>query len=356
MPFNLQPAQVMEGMSSASRSTALDRFCAISMLTLFIYERILVSKREVRLILIRSFSLVSCLYVAMNVLVFVYLVLHAALSWDATVSCESPYIIAIAAGATASALYLIYGTIAALRVYAINGRNYIMPSIILTLFIVGLVGNVYYCVNLSSTTPQAEADCVVVLGNPHMMNNFDILLHICNVTAEALVLFATWRKTYSILIWSRTFYVDRDAPLTWLLLRDGTMYFSVLLALNIVTSVLWVTDVLPNATLFFHTLSTILLSHFFMNLREAASPLPSYPSSDLYFGRSVLGNIGNTLSYKPEDEVTGHSDDEDEEIETEQRTFEDVSGLGLYTLESHHPDFYAVPKLGTTLTVSDFSL
>ncbi|KAH9929396.1 uncharacterized protein B0H18DRAFT_1117435 [Fomitopsis serialis] len=113
--------------------------------------------------------------------------------------------------------------------------------------------------------------------------------------------------------------VHQKATLTTLLLRDGTIYFSVLLALNVAGAVLYTTDIFRDFSLIFHTISTILLSRFFLNLRDAVlvPSMPSHPSqicSDLEFS-GVLGNIGGSLAFneaETDDEAMEDSDNEGE--------------------------------------------
>ncbi|KAH9840586.1 uncharacterized protein C8Q71DRAFT_414540 [Rhodofomes roseus] len=79
----------------------------------------------------------------------------------------SAYRLAVAAACIGSALFLIYGVIAALRVYAITGRSYIVPSIIICLFLGGIIARIFYSLHLYAVPNLAEStQCVVASGLP----------------------------------------------------------------------------------------------------------------------------------------------------------------------------------------------
>ncbi|KZT68567.1 hypothetical protein DAEQUDRAFT_727684 [Daedalea quercina L-15889] len=84
--------------------------------------------------------------------------------------------------------------------------------------------------------------CIVIYEIPERIDKLEIALRVCYVTAEILVLIATWFQTYSVHQWAKG--IGRAAPLTRLIFRDGTIYFSALVALNIAAVVLWTRDVL----------------------------------------------------------------------------------------------------------------
>ncbi|KAH9841408.1 uncharacterized protein C8Q71DRAFT_328133 [Rhodofomes roseus] len=134
----------------------------------------------------------------------------------------------------------------------------------------------------------------------------------CNAAVDALVLFATWRVTWSVAKIGRS--TDLKVSLTSLLLRDGSVYFGVLLILNILNATLWLTHVYNNITVFSNVFSIILLSHFFLNLRTAAlNPNDSTTEqtshmSDIRF-TSALGNFGSAVAGSSTDDGTERGDE-----------------------------------------------
>ncbi|OCH87695.1 hypothetical protein OBBRIDRAFT_837171 [Obba rivulosa] len=130
------------------------------------------------------------------------------------------------------------------------------------------------------------------------------------IAADILILFVTWSKTYGTLRNARR--SDIKVPISTLLLRDGTLYFIVLLVVNIMNIVGWYTDVfVETASLFSTPLSSIIITHFLLNLRQAANaPEDDNHVDTLYlsfvhsgdsgvrFG-SFVDNIGADLVHNP---------------------------------------------------------
>ncbi|KAI0940620.1 hypothetical protein AcW1_003768 [Taiwanofungus camphoratus] len=92
-----------------------------------------------------------------------------------------------------------------------------------------------------------------------------------------------------------------------LLLRDGTIYFGVLFGLNVIQIILYTTDALAYSSLFITLITSILLSRFFLNLRQVHSPKSSVEDtlvtsshvSDLHFASGVVANMGAPLRTGP---------------------------------------------------------
>ncbi|KAI0726958.1 hypothetical protein C8Q72DRAFT_485893 [Fomitopsis betulina] len=133
----------------------------------------------------------------------------------------------------------------------------------------------YHCAYLSSARSQLHG-CRVISNIPDLIIPRSTLPHMCaikvvdnhaqpleialrlsNMLAEVLVVAATWRATFE------------------LARQTGSIYFVILLSLNIAAAALWTKNSFQDVSLFFHTFSTIVLSRFFLNLRAAASPMPT---------------------------------------------------------------------------------
>ncbi|KAH9916650.1 uncharacterized protein B0H18DRAFT_1215027, partial [Fomitopsis serialis] len=146
---------------------------------------------------------------------------------------------------------------------------------------------------------------------------------VCVIAGDSLVLLETWRNTYGLKKLARGLAIKPS--IASLLLRDGTTYFCVLLTVNIVTAVLSAINPILEIAHFCFVFNTILLSRFFLNLREVSSPpeLSSISStfSDLHF-TDALHALGGSLAEHmdcPEDVLdhTGESIvDADEEHAT----------------------------------------
>lgn len=123
---------------------------------------------------------------------------------------------------------------------------------------------------------------------------------------DAVVLIATWMKTWSIHRGIKSTNIDArsDVSLPELLLRDGTIYFVALLCLNIAALVLSTTpQVMINPVGFFATsFSSILLCRLILNLRSfnvyntSTTTTNARQITSVRFANAVLNNIGASVS------------------------------------------------------------
>ncbi|OBZ72798.1 hypothetical protein A0H81_07334 [Grifola frondosa] len=88
----------------------------------------------------------------------------------------------------------------------------------------------------------------------------------CLIASDALVLAVTWSKTYQLRKAAQQAQVK--ASLLTLLLRDGTIYFVVLLILNALHIVFNFVEQVPFVSIFADAFTSILISRFILNLRE----------------------------------------------------------------------------------------
>ncbi|OCH94187.1 hypothetical protein OBBRIDRAFT_180490 [Obba rivulosa] len=137
---------------------------------------------------------------------------------------------------------------------------------------------------------------------------------ICTIVGDVLVLLTTWSKTYATVrdAWRNNI----RSPLATALLKDGTLHFIFLLLLKILNIAgIWTdvfaylgTDLLP-------PLTSIIISHFLLNLRQAADEIqgvgsqmsrPSFVCSQTPSVRfmSFVDNIGEELVYGSEEPNT----------------------------------------------------
>ncbi|KAI0337835.1 hypothetical protein BDW22DRAFT_846671 [Trametopsis cervina] len=148
-------------------------------------------------------------------------------------------------------------------------------------------------------------------------------LHLCSVSlparisaclADVLVLFITWYRTADVHKTARM--EGLRSPITTLLLRDGTLYFNVLLLINItamvfgnIPSLVYVQMAVPMQ----QAITPILVCRFMMNLRKITFNLPSGTSE--HDGRPwssirFVGNMGEMLLAPGEELRTEGRDDE----------------------------------------------
>ncbi|KAI0919881.1 hypothetical protein AcW1_002980 [Taiwanofungus camphoratus] len=143
----------------------------------------------------------------------------------------------------------------------------------------------------------------------------------CAILSDLIVLFVTWYHTYSIR--KEACRTNIKTSLVSLLLRDGTVYFVVLLVLNLLQVI--TEDVLKPViketadylSIFVPAIESILISRFMMNLRQvyhtsdddmpslhlsswhaSSHHQPQSQTQSLEFTSRFVGNMGASLMHE----------------------------------------------------------
>ncbi|KAI0942713.1 hypothetical protein AcW1_003270 [Taiwanofungus camphoratus] len=196
-----------------------------------------------------------------------------------------------------------------------------------------------YCVIIYGVAVKLHARCktnyiICQLLNETSLFAVGIASIMANVAADTVVLSTTLYATYNIKQFAN--HATIKVSVTTLLLRDGTIYFSILLALNIANVIINLLNSVITISLFVSVFTSILISHLFLNLRQvhlAQGDTPSQPSriSDLQFASRIVGNIGAPLNHglisDQIDEIIG-SEDIEEIPQVVKEPLKD--GLGLH--------------------------
>jgi len=88
----------------------------------------------------------------------------------------------------------------------------------------------------------------------------------CFIVADFIVVFVTWCSTYDL--WKYPRQNNAKASLARLLLRDGTLYFCLLLSLNIVQMILHLRNTFQYFGQFIPYISTIIISRLMLDIRR----------------------------------------------------------------------------------------
>ncbi|OCH84763.1 hypothetical protein OBBRIDRAFT_839460 [Obba rivulosa] len=178
----------------------------------------------------------------------------------------------------------------AIRVYALSYGSWSLALLVLSLNMVPVGTNAYlkfagftYVVDPSQfsflhSVNACAAESHISLttdGKLYARANVDnhnttvaTITRLCVIAADAIVLVVTWCQTYTMKRRSDQYGVT--APLVKLLFRDGTTYFFVLLSLNILNFVGQLTNVFSIAAVFLTPISSIIMTHFLLDLRQVA--------------------------------------------------------------------------------------
>ncbi|EMD33639.1 hypothetical protein CERSUDRAFT_98202 [Gelatoporia subvermispora B] len=120
-----------------------------------------------------------------------------------------------------------------------------------------------------------------------------ISTRVCTVASDLIVLVVTWSKTFTLKRESARHGIK--TPLSTLLLRDGTLCFTIftldlpmsaLLCFNVFNIAGWATNVFTDVALFFVPLSSIIITHFLLNLRQVVYEPENAVGTHLSFVRA----------------------------------------------------------------------
>jgi len=237
--------------------------------TLYVYERCIIFDQEVELIWRRRVSVASVAYGTMHVSMVTTLWTGVALL--VTTSCNAGLILGVTEISSKILFRWAIAAISALRVYAINGRSLVVPSVILLLFLTYTLYDFYNACSLYKLPAPPPVGCILLSSmRPDVQHGLKIAGLVCAAVAEALVLVATWRATYRAR--KATDSSSMRTSVSGMLLRDGTVYFGVILFLLVLNAILEIIDTDISITSLTYVLQTACMSRFYIDLRQAALP------------------------------------------------------------------------------------
>ncbi|KAH9838607.1 uncharacterized protein C8Q71DRAFT_752056 [Rhodofomes roseus] len=266
--------------------------CTAATFSIYLYERAITFSREVDVVWRGPQRRFGYLYAGMHVSAILYFSTNIS-SW-AGMDCTRDRFIYPLYAACWCALSALTGVITAMRVYGVNlsqRRRWLLPAIILTLFLLGPIYAVVFVIYTSYQSSPYPIVCSIGEKRFAFTMQFEAIVRVCNIVADVLVLFVTWRATYANFNEARR--LKTPLLLTQQLLKDGTVHFLVLLALNTVVLASWVANNLE-CSMFVDMFTVVLLSRFVIGLREATYPntcasTPSQMSDVRFFDRGQDG-------------------------------------------------------------------
>jgi len=234
-------------------------------------------------------SVATGLYMLLHISVAMYLYIPVVGIY--VTNCKSGYVMNVVLLCANALFHMANGAFLALRAYAISDRSRVLALVIFLLSLVLVAAEIYETCTLLTIIVPDPVGCVLS-SDGTSYTQLLVAGQVSTIVAEVLLVAATWRHVYTVKI-AKEAHID--TPITTVLLRDGTVYFIMILALLVVSTTLAAIEsivdefVLPIT----YVLQALLLSHFYLNLHAASSvDVPSDASqiSDLRFTR-VVGSL-----------------------------------------------------------------
>ncbi|KAI0666894.1 hypothetical protein C8Q78DRAFT_983444 [Trametes maxima] len=333
------------------QSVFINSFLPNAVLTLLCYEWLITFDREITLFWRRKFTGATALFLTNRYLPICIQILnlapsHALMS-DAVSGIFSCDAYTKALQAIQISQYLPWAAFSALRTFALSRRNWMIATVVLVLSLVPVGINLsqyHWLVVINDPTPGGCGNSsTVTLEMAKKCKLLTIASRTCMMTADVIVLIVTWVSTLGTIRLTKDALKGRPAFAT-MLVRDGTIYFVVLLLLNtlhLTFTMLSITNDALSAvsyfTVFTEPITAILVSRFLLDLQQVnqynqrSTPTALSQSATLDFAK-VLGSIGGSLGYdedmrcSPTDESRTEKNEDSIYEETELGTLAGAGG------------------------------
>ncbi|OSD07814.1 hypothetical protein PYCCODRAFT_1430008, partial [Trametes coccinea BRFM310] len=282
-------------------------YYSVAARALFIWDYLATLDREIEYVWGQRLSAASILFVVnryVNLLITVLELVEQA-PFQTPKSC--PPVVRILQSLLIFSTFIV-AAFATLRVYAVWSRNWRPALPVFLLALMTPVANLY--MDITGTpipAPRPSVGCAIQTNiAPNVYSQIVIAERTTTTAYDALVLIFTFIKTSQAR--RAAMSLSRRPSLVALILRDGTMYFLLLVVMNIAQIVVAAEFPGNNFVAFFISpLTSILISRFLLNLREVAQePEQTYQDTtdtaiistrfpSIHIPSSVLGNIGASL-------------------------------------------------------------
>ncbi|KZT67490.1 hypothetical protein DAEQUDRAFT_812872 [Daedalea quercina L-15889] len=223
-------------------------------------------------------------------------------------TCRSTY---IASAVFTGLPYVSEAVIAAVRVYALSNCNLLCTAIVFAMSISVFVVDMYEL----ALTRYAIADdgliCDIIV--PVSVNlKVEWPAYVCNTLAQAVVISITWyRLWFTARLTDRKQFLAnlRRSSISWLFLRDGTIYFFTIFMLHIFNIILEFSPltIIQSFDTVHQSMQVVLLSRLLINLRKAS--LNDRSSSGLTTSRFLddFTHVSTIAFQNPGNDVRGNS-------------------------------------------------
>ncbi|OSD04337.1 hypothetical protein PYCCODRAFT_1466298 [Trametes coccinea BRFM310] len=234
--------------------TVVEEHCDIAAFALIFYEYIITINREVAFIWNRKLTGATILFVLNR-----YLALLKYPIYIVGLHCKAINILAMLLELLP---YFVWFSFSTLRVYAISRQNWRMALLVAVPGCMPLASNVYLYTQSSTANYPLPIGCI-------WLNSIPVNIDKSAIVTDVVVLIVTWWQTYSLRRLAAQ--TSMQVSLATLLVRDGTIYFLVLLVMNTCHIAFSLTGRFTYTITFEEPLTTILISRFLLNLREAST-------------------------------------------------------------------------------------
>ncbi|EMD39469.1 hypothetical protein CERSUDRAFT_121747 [Gelatoporia subvermispora B] len=180
------------------------------------------------------------------------------------------------------AMFIVWAAFSFFRMHAISDRNWALSMTIGILNMVPVAVNAYIrfgatsysMVDLPAMGIWCLADETGLLSSETQTAS---LTRLPVILSDIIVIVATWRRTFRLR--RIAVQIGMQTPLATMLLYDGTAYFGIAVALNVVDVIGIASTILQNVGAFLPAFSSMIVSHFLLDLYDIADGAPGHPTT-----------------------------------------------------------------------------
>ncbi|KAI9061839.1 hypothetical protein FKP32DRAFT_1630352 [Trametes sanguinea] len=244
----------------------------IAGITLVAYDFVLTCNAELQVVWRRPYSLPSILFLLNRYGLFVGIVVYYLadmIPWKTDRSCQ---VLSVTLDVLASLLYAIHAAFSALRVHAINNRNWWWTSLVFFLGLVAVPGNLAsYNSGIVTGYPLVTACFEPMDGDGSAIDavvwkRYEFAARACLILMDVVVLAVTWYRTLGVVRAAKK--ANIKSSLMSVMLRDGSMYFAIGFILN-VADIITVLGSLNTIAWQVVIINSVGMSRFLLSLRMA---------------------------------------------------------------------------------------
>ncbi|KAI0723887.1 hypothetical protein C8T65DRAFT_627788 [Cerioporus squamosus] len=247
--------------------------CYVAAVGLLLHETCITLDREVRHVWRRKLSAASWIYLLNRYLVLSLYLVNLAVSLGASDASVQSCGVLIRASQVLSILpYIVWAAFSGLRVYAIVSPGWHVSILVVFLSLVPVGTYIFRDIHETALRSPFSGKCTTSATYPFELDaRLTAIGRACLILSDMLVLSVTWRKTYGIVRLASKHSVNSSFSVTTVLLRDGSAYFAIWTILNTIHIVGTYVQAVEYITIFTDAVTSILVSRFILNLRDAAS-------------------------------------------------------------------------------------
>ncbi|KAI0641919.1 hypothetical protein C8Q79DRAFT_986348, partial [Trametes meyenii] len=274
-------------MSATAQDTALfesffiNNCCGVVIPALLAYEYLITFDREVHLFWRSSFTGASVLFFLNRYLPLITIILE--LCQMLRMSDENCNSFVILTGVVSVLQYIPWAAFSALRVFALSGHHWALSALTLLLSGVPIIINYvryHWLESLNDPVFGCRTELTLTMSLAKRLV-FTVVSRTCLIVADLLVMAVTWNTTRS---GRRLRSASQGQTFSSTLLRNGLVYFLILLLMNVLHLTFAMLSVnqafvkVSYVTIFTEPLTAVLVSRFLFNLQEAGNVSQECPS------------------------------------------------------------------------------